>query len=180
MGKKGDLLRQQKKQSARYVFTGEQLAEHNERVREEYKKSIWDRLMVAVEAEDRKRNEKVEAHARAVWDEQSSNFKTGDVEQDALNYMRYLFAVSCRVLIEQFHWTLPKGGGRKTNIEKFGEALVGELKSLMSDDSIGVIEYARQTKEKYGFEFCFEGETEAEDKGVKDEKRKAGMDEVKE
>lgn len=152
MGKKGDLLRQMKKQQARYTFTGEELEEHDRQViREHWKKAEGFAAKV-----DRERDAEFMKRAAAVWDERERMFQSGDSTENLMAYLRCFFAISCRVLIEQFNWKPPRSRGRNTNIMRFAVALTSEIDKITGDQRYDIVKYAREVYDKYGVGFQME------------------------
>lgn len=154
MGRSGDLLRQQKKMRTIYQFTAQQLQDHDDHLRAEWKKDIMDRVYAEAAQIDKKREEEMIRKVNEVWDRRNEEFKTGFPEEDFANYMRYLFSLPCRVLVEQFGWK-PRlhSGAKKTKLQRFAEAMSAELNKICNDPNLGFIEYANQTDMLYGFHF---------------------------
>ena len=92
MGKKGDLLRQQKAQRATYTFTAAQLEEHDRQVRtaaiERKKQELKDYAYGVIEKDFNERQKLLE----------------GSTEDVTLNVFSMLISISCRVLVERFGW----------------------------------------------------------------------------
>jgi len=162
VGKKGDLLRAQKKKQATYTFTAAQLQEHDDHLREEWKKTIMMRVEAEAAEVDKRREEEMIRKVNEVWDRRCQEFKTGFPEEDFGNYMRYLFSMPCRVLIERFGWR-PRlyYGAKKTKLQRFAEAMSEELNKISHDPNLGFIEYANQTDMLYGFHFEWRDEEDA-------------------
>ena len=141
MGKKGDLLRQLKKQQAVYTFTGEELEAHDRQVvaaRLEAAKSLAVKEAAEI---DRQRELEMREHVDKVW------------EENAVTLMSYFLALSCRVLVEHFGWKPPGPRGRNVRIMRYGAELVNELNRLTKVSKGALREYAKETKELYGIEF---------------------------
>jgi hypothetical protein len=140
MGRSGDLLRQQKKKMIRYTFTGEQLEAHDKAV-----------ARAAIE----NRAKEMEAEAKRQAAAQIAEFNTGTAEDDFYNTIRYLYSVSCRILIERFGWKAPgkstRGNDSRMKIARFANALSEELDKIGKSSDIR--SYAAQTARMYGLDF---------------------------
>ena len=159
MGKKGDLLRAQKKQTKTYVFTAEQLEEHDRQVKAAYKEYALERLADDIE-KVRKEAEKVETeNILKVWHRREREFKEGAPVEILANCLKYAFAISCNVMIRDFGWKVRKSSaGRKANIERFAEALAREFNAVTDSDVDGVAEYADRVRKEFGIYFLREGD----------------------
>ena len=152
MGKKGDLLRQQKKQKAVYTFTGEELAIHDKQVALAY----LQKCEGIARDMDRKREEEFRRKANEVWDERTRMFQGGDETDNLMAYLRCFFAISCRVLVEQFGWKVPRTRGRNTNLMRFATGLAEEIDRITGDERYDIVKYAREVYDKYGVGFQME------------------------
>lgn len=165
MGRSGDLLRQQKKQNARYVFTAEQLEAHDEQVRRAYTEYIWARVGDRAKEEDAKREAELTRKVNEFWDRRAREFRSGDIEDNFVNYFRYLLAMPCRILIEQFGWKWRTKKSKKLNVEKFADAMIEEVNRISGDVSQDIIVYAEQTADLYGISYEIREVKEHDNKG---------------
>ena len=152
MGKKGDLLRAAKAQSVKYTFTRQQLEEHDEAVKAEYRKTIMERVKAEAAEIDRQRDERFREKAEALWAERRAEFQTGSEMGDMQTAVAWMLAVSVRVLVERFGWT-PIRNGHHTRLRRFAEGVLEELDAIQADEKKDIIWYARKTEEKYGVRF---------------------------
>ena len=111
MGKKGELLRLQKKQRATYTFTGEQLEAHDQAIVAARADKIKRDLMEQMEKEYAAREEHVKKVIEEEWKSREELFRGEDMADNFFLILSLLLATSCRVLIEKFHWKpIPKDG----------------------------------------------------------------------
>ena len=156
MGKKGDLLREAKKQRATYVFTAEQLQEHDRQVLLNHVELLEAKVGPKVEAEMQRREEEAKAVIQKEWAERAKEFQSGTPEDNMMAMLQYLLSVSSRVLIEKFHWSaIPKDGkyDRRNRTMRFAECLISEIEKISEDDSMDIRQYAEDTYNLYGVRF---------------------------
>lgn len=155
MGKKGALLRQQKKDNTRYTFTGTELEEHDRQVIRGWQETAYPMLKKRAEEEARKHTQAVIAAIDARWDERREQFQSGGWDTYFTNAISFFMSISCRVLIEQFGWKPPNAGqhGRHTKIMKYAEALAETVTYIATDSELDIVQYAEETKRLYGLEF---------------------------
>lgn len=156
MGKKGALLREQKKKAAVYTFTAEQLAEHDQMIINEKMQRIRENLAPKAQEEVQRRLDEARQIISDEWDARKKEFYTDDSETNFYNVLQYLLCVSTRVLIERFRWKpIPKDGkyDRRNRIVRFSEYVTNEINQICSDESGDVRRYAAETYEKYGVRF---------------------------
>jgi len=156
MGKKGDLLRIQKKQRATYTFTGEQLDAHDQMVLKAGADKIKRDLMEKMEREYAEK----EAHIKKViedeWKSREELFKGEDMADNFFLILSLLLATSCRVLIEKFHWKpIPQDGkyDRRNRTMRFSDCLIDEINSIVEDEMKDIRTYCDEVYEKYGVRF---------------------------
>lgn len=153
MGKKGDLLRQMKKQKAMYHFTGEELEEHDRKIYRKARESALPEMKKKLIELQNQSLEEQHADLDAYWRGLYERFKEGGTETTMANTMSYVMALCCRVLIEQFGWKPPTKKGRHTRIMKFAEALVREVGEIGKDTEKDLVRYAEETKKLYDLSF---------------------------
>lgn len=149
MGKKGDLLRQQKRQRVIRTFTEEELIEHDRAVI----RAHLERSEGYAKELDRQRDEAFKVKADAVWKEREERFASMNPEDNTMETLSFLLAVSCRVLIEQFGWKPPGPRGRNPKIMKYAVALQEEIRKICWNKLLGMQEYSRETEKLYGINF---------------------------
>lgn len=129
----------EKSQTACYHFTHEQLIEHD--------RIIGDR---AVE----RRKEEIDAAVRKEWESRAREFATSDMNENFMNAVAYMFAIPCRVLIEQFGWKPVRFKNcPATRTERLAVAMIEELTRITENEKKDIRTYARETFEKYGLKF---------------------------
>ena len=142
MGKKGDLLRQQKAQRTTYTFTREQLEEHDRQVR-----------MATI---DRKRDE-LKSYARDVLDAdfaERAKLLEGSATDVTVNVFSMLISISCRVLVEQFGWKpIWKHSTRRNRLARFVTAVQEETERLVNDELLDIRKYAAEAWDITGVRF---------------------------
>jgi len=161
MSRRAELRRQQKAASkpkvAVYHFTVEELQEHDQQVRRAF--------MMQAEQEWKRVDRERDAIARKVvqeeWDKRKAFFESHDEEERMQLVLSLLLALSCRVLIEKFHWKPVRQDRRKTRTEKFAEWLAEEIGKITTDENKDIREYCDETERKYNVRFKF-GEAEEE------------------
>lgn len=154
MGKKGALLREQKKNQATYTITGQWLEEHDKKVIAEYRKDLIARMRDEAKMLGQREQEKVDEKWAAI----KSEFATSDVVENFNNLFTYVIAISCRVLVEHFGWK-PIRKSRRVRLERFAETVVEEMDRICSDPTLDVQGYAEETYRLYGVKFV-NGEVE--------------------
>lgn len=155
MGKKGDLLRAAKKQSAHYTFTGAELEAHDAAVRAAYRKDLVGRLKEEARIASAEYEEDVKQRIRDHWDGIAREFYTPDEQENTNNMISYLLAISSRVLIEKFHWKpAPKDYyDRRNRTVQFAEAVVAELERVTQSENMDIRAYSEETYELYGVKY---------------------------
>ena len=139
MGKKGDLLRQQKAQRATYTFTREQLDEHDRQVR-----------MAAIE---RKKTD-LKQYARSVLDKdfaERQKLLEGSAADVTFNVFSMLISISCVVLVRDFGWKpIWKHTTSRNRLARFVIAVQGETERLVNDELLDIRKYAADAWEMTG------------------------------
>lgn len=139
MGRKGDALRAAKKQAAVYHFTAAQLAEHDRQVGD-----------MAVQ----RRKEQMDDAIRREWEARAQEFASADMNENFMNAVAYMFAIPCRVLIEQFGWKPVRYANcPQTRTERLAVAMIEELNRITESEKKDIRTYARETFDKYGLKF---------------------------
>lgn len=156
MGKKGDLLRQQKKENTKYTFTAAQLEEHDRFILQQKKQEILEDCRKKMDEQYEEQKIELENMVRAEWDARAREFSTPDRESDFFNLLQYTLAVPARVLIEKFKWKpIPKDGtyDRRNHMTKFGECIIDEINKIQHDEMGDIRAYCAETYELYGVKF---------------------------
>lgn len=133
MGKKGDLLRQQKAQRATYTFTAQQLEEHDRQIR-----------MAAIQ----RKKEELKDYARGVLDAdfaERQKLLEGSVEDVTLNVFSMLISISCVVLVRDFGWKpIWKHTTSRNRLARFVTAVQAEAERLVNDELLDIRKYAAE------------------------------------
>ena len=156
MGKKGELLRLQKKQRATYTFTGEQLEAHDQAIVAARADKIKRDLMEQMEKEYAAREEHVKKVIEEEWKSREELFRGEDMADNFFLILSLLLATSCRVLIEKFHWKpIPKDGkyDRRNRTMRFSDYLIDEINSIVEDETKDIRRYCDEVYEEYGVKF---------------------------
>ena len=139
MGRKGDALRAAKKQQATYTFTAAQLSEHDRQVSD-----------FAVQ----RRKDEINEDVRKEWESRAREFASADMNENFMNAVAYMFAIPCRVLIEQFGWKPVRYANcPQTRTERLAVAMIEELNRITESEKKDIRTYARETFDKYGLKF---------------------------
>lgn len=142
MGKKGDLLRQQKAQRVTYTFTREQLEEHDRQIR-----------MAAI---SRKKDE-LKDYARGVLDAdfaERQKLLEGSAEDVTMNVFSMLISISCVVLVRDFGWRpIWKHSTRRNRLARFVMAVQQETERLVNDELLDIRKYAAKAWDITGVRF---------------------------
>ena len=130
MGKKGDLLRQQKAQRATYTFTAQQLEEHDRQIR-----------MAAIQ----RTKEELKDYARGVLDAdfaERQKLLEGSAEDVTLNVFSMLISISCVVLVRDFGWKpIWKHTTSRNRLARFVTAVQAEAERLVNDELLDIRKY---------------------------------------
>lgn len=142
MGKKGELLRQQKAQRATYTFTAAQLEEHDRQVRkaaiERKMKELKDYAHNVIEADFNERQKLLEGSAADV----------------TLNVFSMLISISCVVLVRDFGWKpIWKHTNSRNRLERFVNAVQAEAERLVNDELLDIRKYAADAWDLTGVRF---------------------------
>ena len=133
MGKKGDLLRQQKAQRATYTFTAQQLEEHDRQIR-----------MAAIQ----RKKEELKDYARGVLDAdfaERQKLLEGSAEDVTLNVFSMLISISCVVLVRDFGWKpIWKHTTSRNRLARFVTAVQAEAERLVNDELLDIRKYAAE------------------------------------
>lgn len=157
MGKKGDLLRQQKAQRTTYTFTREQLEAHDRQIR--------------METINRKKDE-LKDYARGILDEdfaERQRLLEGSAEDVTINVFSMLISISCVVLVRDFGWKpIWRHSTRRNRLARFVTAVQQETERLVNDELLDIRKYAAQAWDITGvrFEPGEEGEDAENDNSV--------------
>ena len=142
MGKKGDLLRAKKAQTATYTFTAAQLAEHDRQVR-----------MATLE----RKKQELKDYARGVLDEdfaERQKLLEGSAEDVTVTVFSMLISISCRVLVERFGWKpIWKHTTRRNRLSRFVYAVQEEAERLVNDELLDIRKYVDEAWEITGVRF---------------------------
>ena len=142
MGKKGDLLRAKKAQTATYTFTAAQLAEHDRQVRmatlERKKQELKDYAYNVLEQDFNERQKMLE----------------GSTEDVTLTVFSMLISISCRVLVERFGWKpVWKHTTGRNRLVRFVDAVQEEAERLVNDELLDIRKYVDEAWEITGVRF---------------------------
>lgn len=142
MGKKGDLLRAKKAQTATYTFTAAQLAEHDRQVRmatlERKKQELKDYAYNVLEQDFNERQKMLE----------------GSTEDVTLTVFSMLISISCRVLVERFGWKpVWKHTTGRNRLVRFVDAVQEEAERLINDELLDIRKYVKEAWEITGVRF---------------------------
>lgn len=133
MGKKGDLLRQQKAQRATYTFTAQQLEEHDRQIR-----------MAAIQ----RKKEELKNYARGVLDAdfaERQKLLEGSAEDVTLNVFSMLISISCVVLVRDFGWKpIWKHTTSRNRLARFVTAVQAEAERLVNDELLDIRKYVER------------------------------------
>ena len=133
MGKKGDLLRQQKAQRATYTFTAQQLEEHDRQIR-----------MAAIQ----RKKEELKDYARGVLDAdfaERQKLLEGSAEDVTLNVFSMLISISCVVLVRDFGWKpIWKHTTSRNRLARFVTAVQAEAERLVNDELLDIRKYVAE------------------------------------
>lgn len=146
MGKKGDLLRQQKAQRATYTFTAAQLDEHDRQVRQD--------------AVERKMAELKDYAHRVIEEDFNERQKLleGNAEDVTLTVFSMLISISCRVLVERFGWKpIWKHSTGRNRLARFVTAVQEEAERLVNDELLDIRKYTEEAWEITGVKLETDG-----------------------
>lgn len=151
MGKKGDLLRAKKAQTATYTFTAAQLEEHDRQVRmatlERKKQELKDYAYNVLEQDFNERQKMLE----------------GSTEDVTLTVFSMLISISCRVLVERFGWKpVWKHTTGRNRLVRFVDAVQEEAERLINDELLDIRKYVKEAWEITGVRFEATNEDEDE------------------
>lgn len=151
MGKKGDLLRARKAQTATYTFTAAQLEEHDRQVRmatlERKKQELKDYAYNVLEQDFNERQKMLE----------------GSTEDVTLTVFSMLISISCRVLVERFGWKpVWKHTTGRNRLVRFVDAVQEEAERLINDELLDIRKYVKEAWEITGVRFEATNEDEDE------------------
>lgn len=156
MGKNGELLRKLKAEKKTYTFTSAQLQEHDEFVIRQKRDEIKRKLVAEMDEKYKAKEAELQEAIRKEWADRESKFKGDDWSDNFFLMMSLLLSVSCRVLIEKFHWKpIPKDKyWNKTNrLARFGDAIIDEINGICNDEMKDIRWYVDETYELYGVKF---------------------------
>lgn len=156
MGKKGELLRLQKRQTSTYTFTREQLDEHDRVVITAARDKLKRDLVEQMEKDYAAKEEHIKKVIEEEWKAREALFKGDDMADNFFTVLSLLLATSCRVLIEKFHWKpIPKDGkyDRRNATMRFGDYLVDEINAIVEDETKDIRTYCDEVYEEYGVKF---------------------------
>lgn len=165
MGKSGEALRAKKRQQTMYHFTREQLAAHDQFVREEFRercmKDVEEKVWQKMEPIFDEKKKELEKAILDDWDERKRLFASEVPENNFLEFISCMMSVSIRVLIEKFHWKpVPKDGyyDRRLAIVRFSDYVQAEIDMISGDEMQDIRKYNEETFNLYGVKFAAEFE----------------------
>lgn len=152
------------------TMTKEQLRQHDQLVREEYRDwVVQDALTTArarMEAELAEQEKLLSKQIDDEWNERARLFASENPVDNFYEYMSCLLCVSVRVLIEKFGWAYQtkngKTGDRRLNITRFSDAVTAEIIKISEDEMLDIRHYADEVYKLYGLRF---GTDEVEEDG---------------
>lgn len=100
MGKKGEMLRLQKKQRATYTFTGEQLEAHDSAVIADFRRRYEEDLRSRAQAEEARINAMIDDE----WKRREEIFTDQGGNESIFNLLSMTLAVPVAVLMDEFGW----------------------------------------------------------------------------
>ena len=133
MGKKGDALRAAKMQKTVYQFTREQLFQHDKQVAK-------DAL------------EKYHSHV----EHEIGDFFCEESNKNIERTFRFILAMSCKILIEEFKWPkLPEGRKEHphSRVVRFANGVAKEINECNVGNPEDVDNYCEEVHRKYGIKF---------------------------
>ena len=163
MGKKGDLLRQQKRDTRTYTFTAAQLSEHDQMIIREKRDVLKRDLVEEMQQKYAEKQKEIDEHITEEWRKRAEQFQSGNRNDDFLEYLSCLLSVSARVLVEKFRWKpIPKDGiyDRRNHLMRFSDYVIDEISKISEDDALDIRKYNDETYDLYGVKFTtvIEGE----------------------
>lgn len=153
MGRKGDLLRQQKQQATTYTFTREQLMKHDMEVQEKAKA----RWMEQYKEMEKRHYEEVNQHIQEEWAKRQAQFESGDRCTDVYLMLQYMLSICVKVLCDDFQWGREKKGkyNPRLRINKFADGVADELGRICATETEDIRDYSEKVFEEYGIKFKF-------------------------
>lgn len=168
MGKSGDALRAAKRQQSTYTFTRQQLAEHDQHVRDEFRHRVEADVAEKMEAKFQpifeEKKKELEQAILDEWDERKRLFASEVPENNFFEFLSCSLAVSVRVLIEKFKWKpVPEDGrfDRRLKIAKFSDCVKAEMDMIAGDEMMDIRRYSDEVYKLYGIKFATEEEEES-------------------
>lgn len=150
MGRKGDALRAAKMARVTRTFTEEQLRLHDQQVKREAILMYQQELKRHTREQYNELNDRI----RVEWEQRAKEFASDDLNNNFMNAVAYMFAIPCRVLIEQFGWKPVRYANcPQTRTEKLAVAMIEELNRITENEKKDIRTYARETFDKYGLKF---------------------------
>lgn len=178
MGKSGDALREAKKNVKKWHFTDNELAAHDKltakeclrRYEEELKRRKEDadsyyeakKVELVKYLDEKQKKDVAEANKRLdetlerEWESRKKEFLNPDVQENFLNYMKYLLSVSVAVLVEDFGWKPVRSDGKYASsmkLAKFSDCVLDRINEIMEDECKDIRSFSDEVHKKYGVGF---------------------------
>lgn len=150
MGKKGELLRQQKAQNVTYTFTRAQLEEHDKKILETYKERVREDCREQLRAQAAEYQKEIDRHIDEEWERREALIHE---ENGISELLSLLLCVSSRILIEDFGWKPIGKVTRRNKTVKFAEKFAETITDICTDESKDIRAYCDETYELYGVTF---------------------------
>ena len=154
------MQREEAKKKVTYTFTAEQLEEHDNFIRRQYKQRCIEDISGKLNTELEEKKKEVDDYINEEWKKREEIFsRINDTGDGFFNILSMLLATSSKVLIEKFHWKpIPKDDyfDKRLATARFGDYLVDEINSIMSDENADIRKYCEEVYENYGVKFVME------------------------
>jgi len=155
MGKKGEAMRAAKRAAKIYTFTQDELDAHDALVIHTRKERIKADMQQTADRMNAELNEAV----RKEWEEREQLFSDKGLNNNLVEIIALLIAISARTLVEDFKWEpLPVDGNyrKSRKLAKFCEAVALRVMNICGDDKVDIRQYNDETYELYGVRFMAE------------------------
>lgn len=159
MGKNGAAMLAAKAEKVKWHFSDNQLKAHDRALLEAYRERVKADLAAHLDKEYAIREQHVRELVEAEWKRREELFGSENHTDNLMQILALLLAVSCRVLIEKFHWKpIPKDGNydRRNQLVRFSDYLVDEIQSITEDETKDIRRYCEEVREEYGVEFKYD------------------------
>jgi hypothetical protein len=150
VGKKGMLLREQKRINAARMYTPAEI----------------EQIKRQAVAEDRAAMEKIREMQRAAegeaiqnlmnkeWKEREQAMRGADDEESFQKVLALMMHIPVTVLCEKFRWKpIEDESDNRNHLKKFTDAIAAEVDRICSDEYMDIRKYAEECYKKYGVKF---------------------------